>query len=313
MGNETMKAVAAAFAGIAMAATPSLAADLFGAAPPPISEPGLAEVGSNWYLRGDIGVGFDPGATFSMSGVSTPAQGAGVLPFSGSIGSSGEREDFAADIGVGYRFNNFLRFEATFDYRMGPGGGNSNTVICPYGLTPVGASGYLYDTTNACTGNLDVQQHNSTGLASAYLDLGHYWGVTPYVGAGGGLNANVTSGSVAYTTNVSGGSYNAALATTGTIPQTWVNASGAAISPQPNIAFTQQVWDRSIHSVKYSFAWALMAGVGVQISPSATLDIGYRYLNTGAATTSITPQVGSFMKQSGASQEVRVGIRYMAD
>jgi opacity protein-like surface antigen len=56
-----------------------------------------------------------------------------------------------------------------------------------------------------------------------------------------------------------------------------------------------------------------MAGVGIQISPSATLDIGYRYLNAGVTTTPITSQVGSMVRQSNTSQEIRVGIRCMAD
>ena len=60
-------------------------------------------------------------------------------------------------------------------------------------------------------------------------------------------------------------------------------------------------------------AWALMAGVGIKISPSATLDIGYRYLNAGVVNTPITPQIGSSVKQLNSSQEIRIGIRYMAD
>ena len=55
--------VAAALAGLAMASTPTLGADLFGTAPPPMtfpaSESPLTEVGANWYLRGDIGYEFD--------------------------------------------------------------------------------------------------------------------------------------------------------------------------------------------------------------------------------------------------------------
>jgi opacity protein-like surface antigen len=317
MGNEPMKAIAAALAGIALAATPSSAADLFGAAPPPISFPGdagpMAEVGSNWYLRGDIGLGLDPATTFSMAPIATPAQGAGVLPFDGSVGSASRQTGFSGDIGVGYRFNNFLRGEATYDYRVGPSGHNANTVICPQTLTAVGASGFLYDTTQTCTGNLGLQQRNSTALASAYLDLGTYWGVTPYIGAGGGLNVNITSGSVAYTENVGGASYSANLSNTGTVPQTWVNSSGVPLSPQPNVAFANQVWDHAIHSTKYAPAWALMAGVGIKISPSATLDIGYRYLNAGVVNTPITAQVGSGVKQLNSSQEIRIGIRYMAD
>jgi opacity protein-like surface antigen len=315
-----MKAiVAAALAGVALAATPSLAADLFGAAPPPMSFPGdagpMAEVGLNWYLRGDIGVGLDPATTFSMAPVSTPAQGAGVLPFDGSVGSARQRQDFSGDIGVGYRFNNYLRGEATYEYRVGPAGHNLNTVICPQTATIYPTqTGYEYQTGETCNGSLSLQQRNSTVLASAYLDLGNYWGVTPYVGAGAGLNANTTSGTVAYTETVGGASYVGNLVTTGVAPQVWVNpTTGVPLSPQPNVPFTNQVWDRAIHSTKYAPAWALMAGVGIKISPSATLDIGYRYLNAGVVNMPITPQIGSNAKQLNSSQEIRIGIRYMAD
>jgi opacity protein-like surface antigen len=315
-----MKAiVAAALAGVALAATPSLAADLFGAAAPPMSFPGdagpMAEVGSNWYLRGDIGVGLDPATTFSMAPVSTPAQGVGVLPFDGSVGSARQRQDFSGDIGVGYRFNNYLRGEATYEYRVGPAGHNLNTVICPQTATMYSSTtGYEYQTGETCNGSLSLQQRNLTALASAYLDLGNYWGVTPYVGAGAGLNANTTSGTVAYTETVGGASYVGNLVTTGVAPQVWVNPlNGVVLSPQPNVPFTNQVWDRSIHSTKYAPAWALMAGVGIKISPSATLDIGYRYLNAGVVNTPITPQIGSNAKQLNSSQEIRIGIRYMAD
>ncbi len=313
-----MKATAAALAGIALASTPSLAADLFGTAPPPMAYPGengpAVEVGSNWYLRGDIGLNFDPAASFSMASVSTPTPGVGVLPFASSIGPGGYHDDISADIGVGYRFNNFLRGEVTYEYRVGPSGGNANTVICPQtaNLDPTN-NGYDYVRGQTCNGNLGLQQRNSTALASAYIDLGNYWGVTPYVGAGGGLNANITSGSVAYT-EANGTSYSANLATTGTAPQVWVNPSnGAALSPQPNVPFSQQIWDRTFRSTKYTMAWAVMGGVGIQLSPSATLDIGYRYLNAGVTTTPITGQIGSFVKQSNSSQEVRIGIRYLAD
>jgi opacity protein-like surface antigen len=323
MGNEPMKAIAAAaLAGIATASTPSLDADLFGTAAPPLSTPAengpMAEVGSNWYLRGDVGLGLDPATSFSMAPYATPAQGAGVLPFDSSVGSADRRTDYSADIGVGYRFNNFLRGEATYEYRVGPSGGNANTVICPQSLKAVGTSGYYYgtlgNTENLCNSNLGLRQSNSSALASAYLDLGTYWGVTPYVGAGGGLNMNITSGSVAYTTG--GTSYSADLVPTPTTPptqQTWVNAGGTPLSPQPNVPFTNQVWDRSIHSTKYTMAWALMAGVGIRMSPSATLDIGYRYLNAGVINTPITTQAGSNVKQLNSSQEIRIGVRYMAD
>jgi opacity protein-like surface antigen len=150
-------------------------------------------------------------------------------------------------------------------------------------------------------------------LVNGYIDLGTYWGITPYVGAGGGLNVNRISGSLNYFQTSDGTPYRGDLSPTGSYPQIWVNAAGVPISPQPNIAFAKQNWDRNIASTKYSMAWDLMAGVGIQISPSATLDIGYRYFNTGARNTILNPETGTVMKQSATSQDIRIGIRYMAD
>jgi opacity protein-like surface antigen len=58
-------------------------------------------------------------------------------------------------------------------------------------------------------------------------------------------------------------------------------------------------------------AYDLMAGIGIQITPSATLDIGYRYLNSGAYSYLVNPQTGQTIKEKNTSQQVRVGIRYM--
>ena len=70
-------------------------------------------------------------------------------------------------------------------------------------------------------------------------------------------------------------------------------------------------WSRSISSTTYIFAWALSAGFGFQLNPSTTLDIGYRYLNSGEITRLINPQTGMTLRQNNASQQVRVGIRYV--
>ena len=95
----------------------------------------------------------------------------------------------------------------------------------------------------------------------------------------------------------------------------WVNAGGVPVSPQPNISLTSgdQTWSRTIRTTRYSMAWALMAGFGVQISPSATLDFSYRYLNAGTTNLAITPQTGATVKMPDVSQDFRIGVRYMAD
>jgi opacity protein-like surface antigen len=57
-------------------------------------------------------------------------------------------------------------------------------------------------------------------------------------------------------------------------------------------------------------AWALAAGIGFKLNPSATLDVGYRYLNTGTVNTLINPQTGVTIHQNNASQQILVGVRY---
>ncbi len=90
----------------------------------------------------------------------------------------------------------------------------------------------------------------------------------------------------------------------------WVNSLGQALAPQPNVTFAQQFWNRSIRTTSWSMAWALAAGVGYKITPSMTLDIGYRYLNSGTVNTLINPQTGGTIRQTNASQQIRVGVLY---
>jgi opacity protein-like surface antigen len=225
--------------------------------------------------------------------------------------------DFSGGVGAGYRFNNYLRFDGTWDYRTGPGGSSNTTVVCPYALTgltsqfpPIQQLGYLYNTTNTCIGSANINQHNNTFLGNAYVDLGTYYGFTPYVGGGLGFNINTMSGSLNFNETANGQPYAADLTPTGTYPQLWIDQFGRLINPQPNIAFSPQNWNRSFSSTTYSFAWALSAGLGFQLTPSATLDVGYRYLNSGAITNLINPQTGMTVKQNNWSQQIRVGLRY---
>jgi opacity protein-like surface antigen len=310
-----------ACAGLTAAAWPCSAADLLGTAPPlsmPASQgPTTFEVGSNWYIRGDLGISFDEAPTISLSGVSTPPPGLAGASYTTSTGTGWSTTNFTGGVGAGYRFNDYLRFDATWDYLNGPNGTRQTTVICPNGLTPfpkTGAPlGYLYNTSNTCNATTNVRQYDNAFLANAYVDIGTYGGFTPYVGGGVGFNMNVTSGSLNTYQTANGLPYGANLspAAGATVPQVWVDTNGNPIAPQPNIAFTAQNWSRSLNTTTYTFAWALSAGFGYQLNPSTTIDIGYRYLNSGEITRLVNPQTGLTMKQNNASQQLRVGIRYV--
>src|SRR5271157_601196 len=139
-----------AFASLTLA-TPAGAADLLGSAPPltfpPSQAPTAIEIGTNWYVRGDVGAAFGKAP---WPAISSPGYWASTASNSGSVAG------WTGDVGFGYRFTDFLRFDAIWDYWTGPSRTRSFGVVCPYGLTGVtnpvtGApAGYLYDTTNTC-------------------------------------------------------------------------------------------------------------------------------------------------------------------
>ena len=297
----------------------AFAADLFGAAPPlayPAAKTAtLVEAGSSWYIRGDVGASFDEAPSLSIGAISTPPPGYLGSTFTG--GSTGTSTDWAGGVGFGYRFNDYLRLDATWEYREGPSRDRSLGAICPYGLLGIndantGApAGYLYDTTNTCLGSLSLRQHNNTVLANGYVDLGNYSGFTPYVGGGLGVNVNSMQATSNFTETANGVPYAADLTAFAPYPPAWVNAVGQPIAPQPGIAFAPQSWNRTINSTTYNFAYALAAGIGFQLNPSATLDIGYRYLNAGTSTLLVNPQTGLKIRQPNESQEIRLGIRYV--
>ena len=118
-----------------------------------------------------------------------------------------------------------------------------------------------------------------TTMANLYADLGTWHGVTPYVGAGIGAS--------------------------------YINVSGYDYT-NPNGITGSVRGDKN-----WSFSWALMAGVGYEVTDNLTLDVGYRYLNLGDGKTKKTG--GGFngdvpvkIKHLQA-HEMRVGVRYMLD
>src|SRR5277367_65672 len=84
-------------------------------------------------------------------------------------------------MGVGYEFNNWLRFDVTGEYRtkaMFKATG-SYTNFC-------GGGGTCFDVN---TGNLS----SSVFRANTYIDFGTWWCLTPFIGAGvGGAYNGVT-------------------------------------------------------------------------------------------------------------------------
>lgn len=189
----------------------AFAADMPGTLPPPGVAPlPVPTVSPGWYLRGDLGGYWGTiGGAQSASGFASPTDN--------DLGSG-----FAGGVGAGIK-TRWLRTDITVDY-----------------------TAMKYSGTIAAPGDVSAKVDAVTALFNGYLDLGTWYGVTPYLGAGGGV-ANL---------------------------RTHDYASTAA--PPFSSGLSNSQW---------KFAYAVMAGVGYSIAPNLTLDAGYRYVNFGDVTT----------------------------
>ncbi len=144
----TILRLAASAALLAALAGPSLAADY----DPPIfieqaPEYVPVEVGSGWYLRGDVTyVVSDPLYEFTILGEDT------------------RNNRFGGSVGIGYHFNDILR-------------GDISAGLLASDRFSVAGGGERFD----------AKHDAWYGMANAYLDLGTVSGFTPYIGAGAGL------------------------------------------------------------------------------------------------------------------------------
>lgn len=120
----------------------------------------------------------------------------------------------------------------------------------------------------------NVQSH--TLMFNAFYDLGRFYGLVPYVGAGLGISFNKTE-HVYFTEN----------------PYLVNTIDGAS---------------------KTSFAWSVMAGVGYQISDRMILDVGYRFIDLGQAKSGYLDNAGYVNPRVHIddlyAHEIKVGLRY---
>jgi opacity protein-like surface antigen len=262
----SLKTLALAGAAVIVTVPAAYAADL-----PPIIQrapPAPVEEYGGWYLRGDIGFSAETAGNFHEDGlIPTPTgvQNAG----SGFSGAGIYR------LGIGYQFNSWLRADITGEYR-----------------TP--ASWGSFDITNS--GGTLIPEHVTlnksewVGLANLYADLGTWWCITPFVGAGAGFAYNKLS-------NFS----ETAVATLNPL-------TGANLINANNFAPDGGQWN---------FAWALHAGLAYKVTPGLTIELAYRYLNLGSAQSGAivgflnNPQGTVFRIDNISSQDVTLGVRWM--
>jgi opacity protein-like surface antigen len=255
MRNVTL--FAAAGTAVLLATPVARAADLPLA---PMRAPQIEEY-SGWYLRGDIGISNQrvksldnvvaPGTL-----VTTPFLTFDSAPFFGA--------------GVGYQFNNWLRVDATAEYR-------ANAHFHGQQVATFGAI-VLPDDYNA-------SKSEWTFLTNAYVDLGTWYGITPFVGAGIGASYN----HIASFTDIGATQVGTTILST---------------------TYGADAW-------KLNFAWAAYAGLSYQVNQRFAVEIAYRYLDLGGATTGPTNSFDGVTIVNGTpfqfkdltSQDIKLGIR----
>lgn len=278
---------------------PALAADM-GFLPPPqyeLSQENPSTIGNGWYLRGDAG--------WSRESPPTLTSDAGLAA------ALGTKNGWSATIGAGYQFNEYFRTDLTLDYRntlrANAQSATFNCVTNVVGVnnasgTPIGISAVNGD----CAATQQAQFQRSSLLANAYLDLGTWTGVTPYVGAGVGITYGQATGVYNWITGNNGTVYAPDIQYPAGFPPVWVTGSGTPTTAPAGFTFGQQNkrWDTK--NSRTNFTWAVMAGIAYAVSPNAKIDFGYRYVNMGTF-------VPGSSKKDGEIQEFRMGLRYSPD
>jgi opacity protein-like surface antigen len=205
----------AGMAAAAAIAAPAQAADLPIFRPAPV----VVQEFSGWYLRGDIGM-----TNQRVKELTSPAPGYDLV--------TNLQKEFEAGplfgLGIGYQFNDWFRTDFTGEYR---------------GRTAFNG----LDVYSAFGGGTDVYTGNKSEwlfLANAYVDLGTWWCLTPFVGAGIGFSRNTISN--------------------------WTDVN--TVTGALGYSDTHSQWE---------FAWALHAGLAYKVNRNFTAEIAYRYVHLG--------------------------------
>jgi opacity protein-like surface antigen len=271
----SVKALVGAAATAILSST-AFAADLPPPMPPPMYQPQVAVAEtSGWYLRGDVGVGIQTFSSYDFT--QTNAGSGAVWPASWRIDQKDIQDTTILGFGIGYAVNNWFRFDVTGEYRTKA---KFNAVGSYLEFCPNGRCFDVYD------GNHSA----AVFMANGYIDLGTWWCLTPFIGAG------------------VGGAYNRI---TGLTDVGYITGPGTS-------AFGYTLSD----TAAWSLAWNVQAGLTYNVSNNFKVDFSYRYLSLGSPNTAEILCGGTgcgtgtgprayYTLKDLTSQDLRIGVRWM--
>jgi len=228
------------------------AADL-GLPPPPEPEPCIGCAGP-WYLKGFVGMANpEVGDIFAEEF---------LLNDTFVVHHKDIKSTPLWGLGFGYDTGHYFRFDITGEYR--------------------GSAVFLaqdsYQTFGPGTNEYTADIESWVGLANAYIDLGTWHCVTPYVGGGVGF------------------------ASIDVIGLKDVNV------PNLGVAYAKD-------NTETNFAWALYAGLAYKVTPGLTIDLSYRYTDLGDAESGIrtaydlSATAGGIEIEDITSHDLMLGVR----
>ena len=242
------------------------------------------EVGSGWYLRGDVGYAINK-------------------PFDDTVTATGTLANFSSNstlftgsVGMGYHFNDYLRGELNFGIQP-TNTFSENSVITCTGTTMVSnvVDGVVVISPEADTQDCQKSNYGTNKgynlMANAYVDLGTYVGLTPYLGGGLGI------------------SYNKYTKATGAVNCTNVpvNSSGTGGFVCDNSLANAGTVDSE---AKFNLAYSIGAGVSYQVTKNVSVDLGYEYFSVPGGKY-VAYDGGAFNIHKGINyQSVKLGLRY---
>ncbi len=240
------------------------AADL-GLPPPP--EPCLGCAGP-WYLKGFVGAANPDVGDISFEEMQTNDF---------NIFHKDIKSTPLWGLGFGYDTGHWFRFDITGEYR-------GKAVFQAQDRYP-GSNGFVFDPDilppgfNPGTNEWTADIESWVGLANAYIDLGTWHCVTPYVGGGIGFSS--------------------------------ISVLGLKDVNVPNggVAFAKDNTDTN-------FAWAVYAGLAYRVTPGLTIDLSYRFTDIGDAKSGIRTDylgqqtAGPLEIEDITSNDVMLGVRW---
>jgi opacity protein-like surface antigen len=257
----------------------AFAADMPMITPPPMYAPAPPADFGGWYLRGDIGFSNQSVNNIRKSDPAAYSQ----------ISSLNETNNFDTagifDIGAGYRFNNWFRADVTAQYR-----GKAN--FKGTDVFTASASGLAYNAQD----DYNASKSELLFLANAYVDLGTWWCVTPFIGAGIGTSRVSISGFTDTGVN--------------NLQQT----TPLSVGGPPVVSYAT-----AANGSKWNFAWAAHAGLAYQVSQNVTLELAYSFVDLGSGTTGAITSFDGFTRGNVirfndiTSHDLKLGVRWNLD